>query len=52
MHRDIKPENLLFRSETSFDDIVIVDFGLGDYENLTDYLFKRFKFNKLNFLFL
>ena len=33
MHRDLKPENLIFRNESSFDDLVIVDFGLSDYEN-------------------
>ena len=30
MHRDLKPENLIFRTESSFEDIVII-FGLSDY---------------------
>ena len=41
MHRDLKPENLIFRTENSFEDIVIVDFGLSDYVNQNTLLFKR-----------
>ena len=32
MHRDLKPENLLFYDNTSDSKIVVVDFGLSDYE--------------------
>ena len=31
MHRDIKPENLIFSGK--LDNIVLVDFGLSDFEN-------------------
>ena len=41
MHRDLKPENLIFRTENSFDDIVIVDFGLSDYANQKNNIFPR-----------
>ena len=33
MHRDIKPENLIFRTKNSFEDLILADFGLSDYEN-------------------
>ena len=40
MHRDIKPENLIIRSE-KLDDLVLVDFGLSDFENNPKLLFTR-----------
>ena len=32
VHRDLKPENLLFYDNTDNSKIVVVDFGLSEYE--------------------
>jgi serine/threonine protein kinase len=51
MHRDIKLENILFKKKkfikiiyfyiSSFDSLVIADFGLATYVNNTPFLFSR-----------
>jgi serine/threonine protein kinase len=33
MHRDLKPENIMFKSKEKLDSLVIVDFGLADFED-------------------
>ena len=40
IHRDIKPENLIFTEKNSLE-IKIVDFGLAEYVNDSEVLFKR-----------
>ena len=40
IHRDIKPENLIFKNQDSYD-IRIVDFGLSEFINDPDQLYKR-----------
>lgn len=40
IHRDIKPENLIFKDKESFD-IRIVDFGLSEFVNDPEQLYKR-----------
>jgi len=40
IHRDIKPENLIFKSQDSYD-IRIVDFGLSEFINDPEQLYKR-----------
>ena len=32
VHRDLKPENLLFYDNTHSSKVLVVDFGLSDYE--------------------
>ena len=44
MHRDIKPENLILKNEKS-NELVLVDFGLSEFENNKTPLFTRQKFN-------
>lgn len=39
MHRDLKPENILVRSEMH--DIVIGDFGLATFCNISNTIYKR-----------
>lgn len=39
MHRDLKPENIMFKRKETLDELVIVDFGLGEFENIHEYLF-------------
>lgn len=41
MHRDLKPENLLLKSKDNDYEIVIADFGLADFTNKKEKLFKR-----------
>lgn len=43
MHRDLKPENIMLREPNSFNDIVIVDFGLSSRTNIDakNMLFKK-----------
>lgn len=40
MHRDIKPENLILRDEAGYE-LVLVDFGLGEFVHNKEFLFKR-----------
>ena len=40
MHRDIKPENLILKDENEYD-IKLADFGLAEYQDKKDLLFKR-----------
>lgn len=40
MHRDIKPENLILKDDDEFD-IKLADFGLSEYEDKKEHLFKR-----------
>lgn len=40
IHRDIKPENLMFVKKNTFQ-IKIVDFGLAEYVDDSEALFKR-----------
>ena len=40
MHRDIKPENLIFREKDSYE-LVLADFGLAEFANKKDKIFKR-----------
>jgi serine/threonine protein kinase len=40
MHRDIKPENLILKEEDGFD-LKLADFGLAEYVNQKQHLFKR-----------
>ena len=32
MHRDLKPENILFYDNTDSSKVIVVDFGLSEYE--------------------
>jgi len=41
MHRDIKPENLILRNENDKEDIILADFGLSEFEDKPQHLFKR-----------
>lgn len=41
MHRDLKPENLIFRSEDSWGECIIADFGLAEFSDAEEYLFVR-----------
>ena len=41
MHRDLKPENLIFRSEDSWGECIIADFGLSEFSDADEYLFVR-----------
>ena len=41
MHRDIKPENIILKDNISETDIVLVDFGLCEYTDSKELLFKR-----------
>ncbi|KAL4491406.1 hypothetical protein ABPG72_008062 [Tetrahymena utriculariae] len=41
MHRDLKPENIMFKKRENLDDLVIVDFGLAEFENEPQYLFSK-----------
>lgn len=41
MHRDLKPENIMFRNKDKLDSLVIVDFGLADFEHEIPYLFSK-----------
>ena len=43
MHRDIKPENLILKDKNNETNIVLVDFGLCEFEDSKELLFKRFK---------
>ena len=40
IHRDLKPENMIFKSKDSYD-IRIVDFGLSEFVNDSEQLYKR-----------
>jgi calcium-dependent protein kinase len=40
IHRDIKPENLIFKDKLSYD-LKIVDYGLSEFVNDPDCLYKR-----------
>jgi len=40
MHRDLKPANILLRTEYNWN-CVVADFGLAEFENSSEYLFKR-----------
>ena len=40
MHRDIKPENLILKDENGFD-LKLADFGLAEFVNQKQHLFKR-----------
>ena len=42
MHRDLKPENLILKSEFNDTEIVLADFGLSEYSNKKELLFKKF----------
>lgn len=41
MHRDLKPENLIFRSDESWGECIIADFGLAEFCDTDEYLFVR-----------
>lgn len=41
MHRDLKPENIMFKRKETLDELVIVDFGLGEFEQEPHYLFSK-----------
>ncbi len=41
MHRDLKPENIMFKHKDKLDSLVIVDFGLADFEDQLPYLFSK-----------
>ncbi|KAL4442863.1 hypothetical protein ABPG74_010752 [Tetrahymena malaccensis] len=41
MHRDLKPENIMFKRKDNLDELVIVDFGLAEFENEPQYLFSK-----------
>lgn len=41
MHRDLKPENIMFKKKNTLDELVIVDFGLAEFENEPNYLFSK-----------
>ncbi|EAS02000.2 Serine/Threonine kinase domain protein (macronuclear) [Tetrahymena thermophila SB210] len=41
MHRDLKPENIMFKRKENLDELVIVDFGLAEFENEPQYLFSK-----------
>ena len=32
MHRDLKPENIMFKNKQDKSSLVLIDFGLSDYE--------------------
>ncbi len=40
MHRDIKPENLILKDDNEYE-IKLADFGLAEYEDKKELLFKR-----------
>lgn len=47
MHRDIKPENIIIRNKgVPFSEIVLADFGLAEFANQEEYLFKRLNYSK------
>ena len=41
MHRDLKPENLMLKSKKRIHKVKIIDFGLGSFVKVQEYLFKR-----------
>lgn len=41
MHRDLKPENLILKNKKDNTNICIVDFGLGSFIDVDEYIFKR-----------
>ncbi len=41
MHRDLKPENLMLKSKKKIYNVKIIDFGLGTFVNVKEFLFKR-----------
>jgi len=41
MHRDLKPENLMLASKKAIHKVKIIDFGLGQFVDEEDYLYKR-----------
>ena len=41
MHRDLKPENLILRNKKVLWDVKLIDFGLGSFIDVDEYLFKR-----------
>ena len=41
IHRDLKPENLMLKSKRKIHSVKIIDFGLGTFVNVKEFLFKR-----------
>jgi serine/threonine protein kinase len=41
MHRDLKPENLMLKNSRKLHNVKIIDFGLGTFVDVKEYLFKR-----------
>jgi len=41
MHRDLKPENLMLKSKKRIHEVKVIDFGLGSFVKVKEYLFKR-----------
>ena len=41
MHRDLKPENLILKTKKNKQDVKLIDFGLADYINNKEQLFRR-----------
>ena len=41
IHRDLKPENLMLKTKRKVYSVKIIDFGLGTFVNVKEFLFKR-----------
>ena len=41
MHRDLKPENIMLASKKKLYSVKIIDFGLGTFIDIKEYLYKR-----------
>ncbi|EGR30511.1 protein kinase domain protein [Ichthyophthirius multifiliis] len=41
MHRDLKPENIMFQSKEILDNLVVVDYGLAEFEYSNPFLFTK-----------
>ncbi|CAD8074072.1 unnamed protein product [Paramecium sonneborni] len=41
IHRDLKPDNIMFREQDSYDTLIIVDFGLSTFTDVSKYQFPK-----------
>ncbi|CAD8156356.1 unnamed protein product [Paramecium octaurelia] len=41
IHRDLKPDNIMFREQNQYDTLIIVDFGLSTFTDVSKYQFPK-----------